>query len=119
MIDLLADRLRREQQQRDKIEAQKQQEYKLIHSIRKVPGLSLYKLDTKTMEVSQVEHTSEAMITFSGEPRYYDKVLYDDKNIYIQALNMKNAERKALKFIREKLTAAKQAMEEMGDDQVD
>lgn len=41
------------------------------------------------------------MIGFDGKPVRNARAEYDPKSIYIQALNMKNAERKVIKLLKE------------------
>jgi hypothetical protein len=59
---------------------------KLIGSIKLKPGLKLYELNTKNMELREIK---------------VKKNLYNPNAIYIQSLNMKNAERKRDKLIKQ------------------
>ena len=76
------------------------QEYKKVGSIVLKPGMTLYAFNFETKELKPVEiDRKETMIGFDGKPVKNARAIYDPKALYIQALNMKNAEKKVMKFL--------------------
>lgn len=75
-------------------------EYKKVGSIILKPGMTLYSFnfDTCIIEPVKIER-KEKMIGFDGKPVKNARAEYDPKALYIQALNIKNAERKVMKFL--------------------
>ena len=80
-------------------EAKQKQEFKFLGTIRLKPGLKLYSLNTKTIELKEVEVKKTKDVNFNGEEVKNDHALYNPDCIYFQALNQTNAERKASKVI--------------------
>lgn len=76
------------------------QEYKKVGSIILKPGMTLYAFDfeTKILEPVKIDR-KETMVGFDGKPVKNARAIYNPNAIYIQALNMKNAERKVMKFL--------------------
>jgi uncharacterized protein (UPF0216 family) len=68
-------------------------EKKIITSLRKIKGLSLYELNLKTNEVKKVETKTKAKVV-GDTYKLKEEVVYNSDCIYIQALNLKNAKRK-------------------------
>ena len=82
---------------KDKIKFVKlvQQEYKYIGSIKYRPSLTLWQLKSAKVTVKeQLVWTSKGNCTKKTR-----SVIYEDKCVYVQALNRKNAEKKILRFI--------------------
>lgn len=87
-------------QNRHEIVAPVKQEYKKIGSIILKTGMTLYEFDFKTLELKPVEiDRKETMIDINGNPVKNAKAKYNPNALYIQALNMKNAEKKVMKFM--------------------
>ena len=64
--------------------------------------MTLYEFDFKTCELKPVEiDRKETMVGFDGKPVKSASAKYNPKALYIQALNMKNAEKKVMKFLIE------------------
>lgn len=69
---------------------QQRQEYKLIGSIRKVPGHTLFSFNVKTREIKPVKLVREASIGLDGNPVFKEKITVEKDCYYEQALNLKN-----------------------------
>lgn len=79
--------------------AKQQREYKLIGSQRKVAGYTLFELNRKTKEIKPADIHRECIIDAStGNPIYKTKTDVHEGCFYIQALNIKNAEKKLRKL---------------------
>ncbi len=75
-------------------------EYKKVGSIILKPGMTLYAFSFETGILKPVKiNRKETMIGFDGNPIKNARAEYDPNALYIQALNMKNAERKVMKFL--------------------
>lgn len=73
-------------------------EYKYIHSMRKIPGLSCYAFNTRTKEISKVSTVKKLHLDIAtGLPMKVEKAEYNPECIYIQALNEKNVIKKLKK----------------------
>ena len=76
------------------------QEYKKVGTIILKRGMTLYSFNFETCMVEPVKiERKETMISFDGKPVKNARAIYDPKALYIQALNMKNAKRKVIKFL--------------------
>lgn len=89
---------------KDKIEFVKlvQQEYKYIGSIKYRPSLTLWQFNIETEELKSVKVTVKEQLVWASKGNCTKKtrsVIYEDKCVYVQALNRKNAEKKILRFI--------------------
>lgn len=89
---------------KDKIEfvKQVQQEYKYIGSIKYKPGSTLWQFNTETGELKPAKVTVKMQLLWTSKGGCTKKtrnVIYEDKCVYIWALNRKNAEKKILKVI--------------------
>lgn len=89
---------------KDKIELVKQvqQEYKHIGSIKHRPGSTLWQFNTETGELKPAKVTVKAQLVWTSKGGCAKKtrsVIYEDKCVYMWALNRKNAEKKILKVI--------------------
>ena len=89
---------------KDKIEfiKQVQQEYKHIGSIKYRPGSTLWQFNTETGELKPAKVTVKEQLVWTSKGNCTKKtrsVIYEDKCVYVQALNRKNAEKKILRFI--------------------
>ena len=94
--------------QKSQIEIVKQIEqekhYKLVGSIVIKPGLKLYSLNLQNSELKEVDIVKNKMINFQKQKVQNGKSMHDPKCSYFQALNQKNAEKKAVKIIKSILT---------------
>ena len=81
---------------------QVQQKYKHIGSIKYRPGLTLWQFNTETGELNPAKVIVKEQLLWASEGDCTKKtrsVIYEDKCVYILALNRKNAEKKILKVI--------------------
>ena len=79
--------------------AKKQKEYKLIGKQRKVAGHTLFEFNRKTKEIKPADIHRECVFdAATGNPIYKTKTDVHDGCFYIQALNIKNAEKKLRKL---------------------
>ena len=69
---------------------QQRQEYKLIGSMRKVPGHTLFSFNVKTGEIKPVKLVREASIGLDGKPVFKEKISVEKDCYYEQALDLKN-----------------------------
>lgn len=76
------------------------QQYKFIGSIKMIPGLTLYSFNLETQEIIQVKVTKNVNVDFQKQKVVNDRVTYDPKLTYFQALNQANAEKKAIKIMK-------------------
>lgn len=87
-------------------QVEQKKEIKTIGSLRKIPGLILWKMNTKTFAITEVE-PEKIDIDFAaaqkGITTTKSRVKIDENAIYCQALNLKNAERKFLKEIKRRI----------------
>lgn len=86
-------------QVKDKTEVVQKQEYKLIGSVNLTPGLTLYAIHLDNLTVEKVEISRKLGIDIHGNVRKESRASYQPNTIYIQALNEKNAIKKARKII--------------------
>ncbi len=79
--------------------AKKQKEYKLIGRQRKVPGHTLFEFNRKTKEIKPADIHRECVFDAgTGKPNYKTKAYVHEGCFYLQALNIKNAEKKLRKL---------------------
>lgn len=81
---------------------QVQQEYKHIGSIKYRPGSTLWQFNTETGELKPAKVTVKEQLVWTSKGNCTKKtrsVIYEDKCVYVQALNRKNAEKKILRVI--------------------
>ena len=78
--------------------AKKQKEYKLIGKQRKVPGHTLFEFNKKTHEIRPAQVTRDAALTTTGKPVFHTRTDIHEDCFYLQALNIKNAEKKLKKL---------------------
>lgn len=79
-----------------------QQEYKYIGSIKYRPGSTLWQFNTETGELNPAKVTVKEQLVWTSKGDCTKKtrsVIYENKCVYVQALNRKNAEKKILRFI--------------------
>lgn len=77
------------------------QEYKKVGSINLRRGMTLYEFDFKTLVLKPVQiDRKETMVDITGNPVKNARAIYNPNALYIQALNMKNAEKKVIKFLK-------------------
>lgn len=81
---------------------QVQQEYKHIGSIKYRSGSTLWQFNTETGELKPAKVTIKEQLVWTskgGCAKTTRSVIYEDKCVYMWALNRKNAEKKILKVI--------------------
>lgn len=81
---------------------QVQQEYKYIGSIKYIPGSILWQFNTETGELKPAKVIVKEQLVWTSKGNCINKtrsVIYEDKCVYIWALNRKNAEKKILRVI--------------------
>lgn len=79
--------------------AKKQKEYKLIGSQRKVAGHTLFEFNKKTKDIKPADIKRECIFNAkTGSPVYKTKTDIHENCVYLQALNIKNAEKKLRKL---------------------
>lgn len=81
-----------DKREQSRIEAQikKQQELKLIGSMKKVPGHTLFSFNHKTGEIKPADVIRECAMGFDGLPVYKERIVVEKDCYYEQALNVKN-----------------------------
>lgn len=84
-------------------EAKQQKEFKLVGSIKAVPGLKLWQYNLRSHELSLVEITKKAQVNYDSSVNKNARVQYNPDCVYLQALNEKNAKKKVNKMIAEKI----------------
>lgn len=89
---------------KDKIEFVKLalQKYKYIGSIKYKPSLTLWQFNTEMGELKPAKVTVKEQLIWTSKGDCTKKirsVIYEDKCVYMWALNRKNAEKKILKVI--------------------
>lgn len=78
------------------------QEYKKIGTIILKTGMKLYTFTFDNLMIEEVKiNRKESAIDIHGKQVKNAQAIYNPKALYIQALNMKNAQRKVLKWLRE------------------
>ena len=83
---------------------QQRQEYRLIGSQKRIPGLVLFEYDLTTGEIRRASMKKELQLEGDGTVGSKCRVDTQDLCLYIQALNEYNALRKARKMLRRKST---------------
>lgn len=81
---------------------QVQQEYKHISLIKYRPGSTLWQFNIETEELKSAKVTVKEQLVWTSKSNCTKKtrsVIYEDKCVYVQALNRKNAEKKILRVI--------------------
>jgi hypothetical protein len=77
----------------------KQKEYKMVGKMRKTPGHTLFEFNKKTKEIKPAAINRECRVDFgTGKPIYKTKTDIHEDCFYVQALNIKNAEKKLRKL---------------------
>lgn len=89
---------------KDKIKFVKlvQQEYKYIGSIKYRPGSTLWQFNAETGELKPAKVIVKEQLVWTSKGDCTKKtrnVIYEDKCVYLWALNRKNAEKKILRAI--------------------
>lgn len=79
--------------------AKQQREYKLIGSQRKIPGHMLFEFNRKTKGIKPADIHRECILDIiTGKPIYKTRIDVRKGCFYLQALNIKNAEKKLRKL---------------------
>jgi len=99
-----------EQIDKDRIEivGQKEQpkETKIVGRMKKIKGLTLYQLDTKSGVISKAKVVSDTA-DFKNPNRKIGKAKFEENCLYLQALNIKNAKRKFEKLVDKIIASSK------------
>ncbi len=82
-------------------EVKKEVEYKRVGSLRLKKGLSVFTYNPMTGEVKKLVVEKKVSIGIDKKAKKEIKATHDSNVIYIQALNMKNAEKKAYKMLKQ------------------
>lgn len=85
------------------IEEQQKKHIKLIGQQRKIPGLTIFELNTETGEVKEIQFAKQdvsitSLSSAESESITRSRVNANEKCMYIQALNKKNAVKKFKKW---------------------
>lgn len=78
--------------------AKKQKEYHMVGHVRRVPGLTLFEFNKRTHEIRPAQIKREAVLTTDGTPVFRTRTDIHQDCFYLQALNVKNAEKKLKKL---------------------
>lgn len=84
--------IRIEQQQK------KQKEYHLIGQIRRIPGLTLFEFNKRTKEIRPASVSRTIGVKYDGTTYFRTRTDVRQDCFYLQALNIKNAEKKLRKL---------------------
>jgi hypothetical protein len=77
-----------------------QKEYKFIGSLRKMRGMKQYVFNLKTFTLKELEIKKETKVGFDKKAISSDKAIINpNEEIIIQAMNVKNANKKAIKIL--------------------
>lgn len=99
-------------QNNQEIVAPVRHEYKKIGSINLKRGMTLFEFDSKTLKLKPVEiDRKETMVDINGKVVKNARATYNPNALYIQALNIKNAKRKVMKFLMKHNLIVKQETE--------
>lgn len=85
-------------------EQQEKKQIKIIGQQRKIPGLTLFELNTETGEIKEAEFAKQdlaltSLSSVESESVIRNRVNANDNCMYIQALNHKNAAKKFKKWL--------------------
>lgn len=87
------------------IQAEQRQEYKLVGTINVPRGMKLYSYNIEKDSLTEVKRTAIDTANFEDAVKHSKdisakktKAMYDDKAVYIIAINQKNAIRKVIKM---------------------
>lgn len=75
---------------RAEVVLQEQREYKLVGSQRRVPGHTMFSLNTKTGEIKPAPMICQSVVTVYGTVEHNRRIDLEPNCIYRQALNKKN-----------------------------
>jgi len=82
--------------------AEQKQEYKFHGSIKLYKGCKLYSFNTETLMLEEVKIERKAALSIRDKkPVKQNRVNFNPKCLYLQAINIENAKRKVLKLIEE------------------
>ena len=81
-------------------EVKKQVEYKKIGYLKKVPGLTVFTYNISTGGVEKLKVEKKVSIGLDKKVKRETRASHDPNVVYIQALNLKNAKRKAEKLLK-------------------
>lgn len=86
---------------RQEVAAKKQLQYRLIGSLRRLAGLTLYEYDLTTGELTKADVHRTVEIGVDLRPVFKNRTVQHELCLYVQALNRENA----MKHIRKHLRA--------------
>ena len=82
--------------------AEQKQEYKFHGSIKMNKGCKLYSFNTETLMLEEVKiERKVAVNAIDKKPVKQNRVNFNPKCLYLQAINIQNAKRKVLKLIEQ------------------
>lgn len=73
-------------------------EFKLIGKVKKIPGLTLFSYNKKTLQIKKADVESKVSIGFDRKPKTEHKIITEKDCFYVQALNVKSAAKKLRKL---------------------
>jgi hypothetical protein len=81
---------------------EQRKEYRLVGSVKRVPGLILFEYDLTTGELSRADMKKELELTIDGRLNKNHNVSSKSLCLYIQAINEQNAMRKVQQLLKRK-----------------
>ena len=85
---------------RQEVVARKQLQYRLIGSLRRIAGLTLYEYDLTTGVLSVVDVKRKVEIGLDSRPVFHTQAFQRELCLYVQAMNRENAMKKVRKILR-------------------
>lgn len=85
---------------RQEVVAEKQMLWRMIGSLRRIAGLTLYEYDLTTGELSVVELERRVQVGLDGRPIFNTRAQYRELCLYVQATNRENAMKKVRRILR-------------------
>jgi hypothetical protein len=95
------DKIKKPETEIHQIQEQKQ-EFKLLGSIRLIPGLTMFEFNWEKMTIEKLEVKKDEFINFDGSNAHKRKAQVKINCLYFQALNFKNAVKHANRIIEER-----------------
>ena len=85
---------------RQEVVARKQLHYRLVGSMRRIAGLTLYEYDLTTGELSVVDVKRKVEIGLDSRPLFHTQAFQRELCLYVQATNRENAMKKVRRTLR-------------------
>ena len=86
---------------RQEVRAEKHMLWRMIGSLRRIAGLTLYEYDLTTGELSVVELDRRVEVGLDAKPFFHTKAQYRELCLYVQATNRGNAMKKVRRILRD------------------